>query len=60
MTDVATPEAIIAVYPTGQVVVGAGYDLGTIIDALNHAVKAIRGVVLRPLDVTAGAGDAGR
>ena len=49
MTDVETPEAIIAVYPTGQVVVGAGYDLGTIIDALNQAVRAVRGVVLRPL-----------
>ena len=42
-------EPIIAVYPTWQVVVGAGYDLGTILDAITKAMQVIRSVVLRPI-----------
>ena len=46
MTDEETiqPEAIIAVYPTGQIVIGRGYDVGTVLDALDLARRAVRGI----------------
>lgn len=46
MTDEKQP--IIAVNPNGIVSIGRGYTLGQILDALELAQRAVRGIVLRP------------
>ena len=41
-------EPIIIVKPSGEVIVGTGYNIGQILDALDAARRALMGVVLRP------------
>lgn len=41
------PEPVIIIYPTGQVVIGAGYNIGTVLDALVYAQRTVRGIVPR-------------
>lgn len=46
--QLAEPEAVVAVYPSGQVVIGAGCTVGAVLDALAHAERVVRAIVLRP------------
>jgi hypothetical protein len=41
-------EPIIIVKPTGEVIVGAGYNIGQVLEAIEVARRAVLGVVLRP------------
>lgn len=41
-------EPIVIVKPTGEVIVGPGYSIGQVLEAIEIARRAVLGVVLRP------------
>jgi hypothetical protein len=41
-------EPIITVMPDGRIAVGAGYNIGQVLEALEVARRSVLGVVLRP------------
>jgi hypothetical protein len=47
---VENQEPIIIVKPSGEVVVGVGYSIGQVLDAIEAARRAVLGVVLRPAE----------
>lgn len=45
-------EPVIVVKPSGEVVVGAGYSIGQVLEAIEMARRAVLGVVLRAPDAS--------
>jgi hypothetical protein len=43
-------EPILIIKPTGEVIVGTGYNIGQVLEALEVARRAVLGVVLRPAE----------
>lgn len=45
-------ETIIMVQRDGRIVIGQGYSIGEVLDALERARRVVLGVVLRPVEPT--------
>jgi hypothetical protein len=43
-------EPIVSIKPNGEVVIGPGYNIGQILEAIEVARRAVLGVVLRPAE----------